>query len=85
MTSTQNGSIDGIRVTSYASDSEYDLTDSEGARSLANAFVNAGMAVEIAPNIAPTDKSTPSELIEVQAMVAEPAKPAKRAYTRKQA
>lgn len=45
MLSTQNGSVDGIRVKSYAADTEHDLSDSVGARSLAKAFVDAGMAV----------------------------------------
>ena len=45
MLSTQNGSVDGIRVSAYLADSEYDLSDSPGERSLAKAFVDAGMAV----------------------------------------
>lgn len=49
MLSTQNGSIDGIRVTGYAQGATYDLTDSPGARSLATAFVGAAMAVEVPP------------------------------------
>lgn len=50
MLSTQNGSVDGIRVKSYAADTEHDLSDSVGARSLAKAFVGAGMAEAIPPD-----------------------------------
>lgn len=41
------GSIDGIRVATYESGTEYDLTATDGARDLAQAFVGAGLAVEV--------------------------------------
>lgn len=62
MLSTQNGSVDGIRVKEYTQGVTYDLTDSPGARSLAAAFVGAAMAVEVAP----------SEAVEIVATVADP-------------
>lgn len=45
MTSTQSGSIDGIRVKTYPAGSEHDLSATKGSRELAQAFVDAGMAV----------------------------------------
>ena len=50
MLKTENGSIDGVRVSSYQQGKEYDLTASAGARDLARAFVGARMAVEIPPD-----------------------------------
>lgn len=47
MLSTQNGSLDGIRVKEYHVGAEYDLSGSAGGRDLAQAFVGARMAVEI--------------------------------------
>jgi hypothetical protein len=47
MTQTVPGSVDGIRVSTYESDVEYDLTATEGERDLAAAFVNAGFAQEV--------------------------------------
>lgn len=44
MLKTENGSIDGIRVTVYAAGAEYDLSETPGSRDLAAAFVAAGMA-----------------------------------------
>jgi hypothetical protein len=49
MTSTQNGSVDGIRVKLYPAGSEHHLSDSDGSRALAKAFIAAGMAVEVIP------------------------------------
>jgi hypothetical protein len=50
MLSTQNGSIDGIRIASYEAGSVHDLSFSKGERELARAFVAAGMAVEVPPD-----------------------------------
>jgi len=47
MLSTAPGSVDGIRVASYEADQEYDLTATPGARDLAEAFVDAGLATEV--------------------------------------
>lgn len=47
MTSSQKGATDGIHVTEYLAGSVYDLSDSKGARELAQAFVGARMAVEV--------------------------------------
>lgn len=47
MLSTQNGSLDGIRISSYLAGSVYDLSDSPGAISLAKAFLGARMAIEV--------------------------------------
>lgn len=47
MLKTENGSIDGIRVKSYEIGTEHDLTGCAGSRSLAAAFVGAGMAREV--------------------------------------
>lgn len=47
MLSTQSGSIDGVRVSPYVADAEYDLTGSAGERDLAAAFIGARMAVEV--------------------------------------
>lgn len=55
MTSTQIGSVDGIRAAEYAEGREYDLTNTDGERELASAFVDAGMAVEVG------SKSKPQE------------------------
>lgn len=51
MTSSQKGSCDGIHITEYLAGSEYDLSDSKGARELAQAFVGARMAVEVEDEI----------------------------------
>lgn len=48
MLTTENGSVDGIRVTTYSAGTEYDLSHCQGARDLAAAFVGARMAVEVA-------------------------------------
>lgn len=50
MLSTQNGSLDGIRIASYQAGSVYDLSDSPGAISLAKAFLGARMAIEVPPD-----------------------------------
>lgn len=44
MLKTENGSVDGIRVSVYVAGSEYDLSETPGSRDLAAAFVAAGMA-----------------------------------------
>jgi hypothetical protein len=44
MLQTVPGSVDGIRVSTYEAGIEYDLSATDGARSLAAAFVGAGMA-----------------------------------------
>lgn len=94
MISTQNGSVDGIHVKNYAADTEHDLSDSAGARSLAQAFVDAGMAAEV---IEGTIESRPDNaepgiqidaqgldpVIEGKAIEAAPENKAKRPYTRK--
>lgn len=49
MLKTVPGSLDGIHVTTYEDGKEYDLTGTPGARDLAQAFVGARMAVEVAP------------------------------------
>jgi len=50
MLSTQNGSLDGIRVAIYEAGKEYDLSESVGARALAKAFVDARMAIQAPPD-----------------------------------
>lgn len=47
MLQTENGSLDGIKVSTYDAGVEYDLTGTPGARDLAQAFVGASMAVEV--------------------------------------
>jgi hypothetical protein len=47
MLKTENGSVDGIRVKAYEQGVEYDLTNTQGERELAAAFVAAGMAEEV--------------------------------------
>lgn len=47
MLKTENGSVDGIRVSSYERDSEYVLASTDGERSLAAAFVSAGLALDL--------------------------------------
>lgn len=47
MLSTQNGSLDGIKVAKYEAGVEYDLSATAGGRALAQAFVGACMAVEV--------------------------------------
>lgn len=41
------GSVDGIRVSPYYIDKEYDLSQSDGHRALAMAFVSSGLADEV--------------------------------------
>jgi xanthine dehydrogenase molybdopterin-binding subunit B len=63
------GSVDGIRVSMFEADKEYDLTATSGARDLAVAFVDAGFAEEsrakpvsvpeVAPAGVPADESAP--------------------------
>lgn len=65
MTRTENGSVDGIRVTEYLRDVEYDLTGSPGERDLAAAFVNARMAVEVADGASPELPATSDEALAV--------------------
>lgn len=48
MTSTQKGSVDGTTVAEYVEGQQYDLTATKGERELAAAFVDAGMAREVA-------------------------------------
>lgn len=47
MTSTQTGSVDGIRASGYVEGEEYDLTHTEGERDLARVFVQEGWATEV--------------------------------------
>jgi hypothetical protein len=47
MLKTVPGSIDGIQVKSYGAGKDYDLTATDGERSLATALVNAQYAEEI--------------------------------------
>jgi hypothetical protein len=69
MKTTAPGSIDGIRVTSYEADTEYDLTATTGERDLAAAFVGAGFAVgldakptlEGAPDLEPDPSAQESD------------------------
>lgn len=90
MLSTQNGSLDGIHVSVYQAGTEYDLSDSPGARSLAKAFVGAYMAIEVPPDPANLVPSQPASagffmpVDEAKAIEASPEnKMLKRAYTRK--
>ena len=53
MKTTAPGSVDGIRVVTYNADTEYDLTTTAGACSLAAAFVAAGMAEPVAVDPSP--------------------------------
>jgi len=61
MISSEMGSIDGARVAPYAAGTEHDLSESAGARDLAAAFVEAGMAEEVHPEAkpAPAPKMAP--------------------------
>lgn len=91
MLSTQNGSLDGIRISSYQAGSVYDLSDSPGAISLAKAFLGARMAIEVPPDPPATpaqDKPASAGFFmpvdEAKAIEASPEnKMLKRAYTRK--
>lgn len=94
MTSTQNGSIDGITVKAYIADSQHDLSASTGERALAKAFIEAGMAVELIPPDPQTAQTEqPASAGFFTAIDASPAEKAivsapenkmlKRAYTRK--
>lgn len=47
MISTEKGSVDGVKVSTYDADSEYDLGYPAGALALATAFVAAQVAVEV--------------------------------------
>lgn len=58
------GSLDGIRVTVYESGKEYDLTGTDGARDLAQAFVGARMAVEVRAAAPDQQVTAPAGLIE---------------------
>ena len=60
MTRTEKGSIDGIIVQSYVNGMEYDLSETDGERKLAAAFVNARMAVEMPPDPVDQVQSTPA-------------------------
>lgn len=55
------GSIDGIRVTVYEADTEYDLTATDGERDLAAAFVGADLAIDLDENavVEPVVAATP--------------------------
>ncbi len=91
MLSTQNGSLDGIRIASYQAGSVYDLSGSPGARDLAKAFLGARMAIEVPPDppATPTPKQPASAgfftpVDEEKAIEASPEnKMPKRAYARK--
>jgi hypothetical protein len=65
MITTENGSLDGIRVSVYNAGTEYDLTDSQGARDLAAAFVGARMAVEVADEATVEPQPAPEVVAEV--------------------
>lgn len=83
MLSPQKGSLDGCHVMTYENDKEYDLTGTDGARSLAAAFVAAGMAAEVgraAPVAAEPEQKAIEAAPENKAMAA-PA--VKRQYNRK--
>jgi hypothetical protein len=47
MTKTETGSVDGIAVSQYAEGQEYHLTNTDGERELARAFVAAGSATDL--------------------------------------
>lgn len=53
MISTEQGSVDGIKVATFAADREYDLGQSPGSISLADAFLAAGLASPLDPHLAP--------------------------------
>jgi hypothetical protein len=53
MKTTAPGSVDGIRVATYNADTEYDLSATDGERSLAAVFVAAGMAERVAVDSIP--------------------------------
>jgi predicted nuclease with TOPRIM domain len=67
MLTTERGSIDGVRVASYAADQEYDLTTTPGARALAEAFVGAGLAEEVGADRVPSK----AELMEAHERLAQ--------------
>lgn len=47
MLKTTPGSVDGIKISTYEAEQEYDLTATHGERQLAAAFVGAGLAVDL--------------------------------------
>jgi hypothetical protein len=65
MLTTENGSVDGIRVEVYSAGTEYDLSQCQGARDLAAAFVGARMAVEVAGDATPAPAPAPEVAAEV--------------------
>jgi hypothetical protein len=67
MLTTERGSVDGVLVTAYEADQEYDLTATAGARDLAKAFVGAGLAVEVGADYVPTK----AELMEAHERLAQ--------------
>jgi len=93
MTQTVPGSVDGINVQSYHATHDYDLSASLGARQLATAFVNAGLAEELAapdgePETAIAGEQVAKQVAEqapeqVLEQAAEPARTAKPARTRR--
>lgn len=78
MISTQNGSTDGIRVSLYEADKEYDLTATDGERDLAEAFVGAGMAEICVDAKAQLSDAPSGEQIDVQAIAPVRAKPGRK-------
>lgn len=83
MTTTENGSTDGIRVTVYQDGVEYDLSATAGERDLASAFVGAGMAVEVIAEADPVKAADPvaAQVEPVASAAAEP--PARNAGRKK--
>lgn len=53
MLSTVPGSVDGFQVASYEAGQEYDLTATAGAKELAVALVDAGLAEEVGAKVEP--------------------------------
>jgi hypothetical protein len=54
--------VDGIRVAMFEADQEYDLTATSGARDLAVAFVDAGLAEESGEKPAPAAEVAPADV-----------------------
>lgn len=55
------GSVDGINTAIYETGAEYDLTETAGARDLAQALVDAGLAEEIGAKLVAPELKPASE------------------------
>jgi hypothetical protein len=67
MLSTAPGSVDGIRVATYEGGAEYDLSETAGARELAAAFVDAGLAEDAGAKKLPPTEVAPADGAAIEA------------------